>query len=333
MEVTQINLYHCDIAQQLLWQSTTESLCDAAIIAEPYRIPPGNGNWAADKAAMAAIHVMGSFPIEEVVSSSYEGFVIVKINGIYVCSCYAPSRWTMEQFHQMLDALTEKLIGRRPITVEGDFNAWAVEWGSKCTNTRGYSMLEALAKMEIALFNEGTVSTFRKDGHESIIDVTFGSPSMMPNINWRVCEGYTHSDHQEIKFSVGRRNPAIRQKARTYERKWETTAFDRDLFVEALRVDSGRSILNENELTDILVRACDATMPRKQEPRKERRPAYWWNAAISNHRASCLRATRRVQRSRTEADREERSAAFRVARAALKREIKQSKRNCFKELC
>ncbi|XP_053698740.1 uncharacterized protein LOC128745687 [Sabethes cyaneus] len=60
---------------------------------------------------MAAIHVMGKFPIEEVVSSSYKGFV-------------------MEQFHQMLDALTEKLIGRRPIIVAGDFSAWAAEWGA-----------------------------------------------------------------------------------------------------------------------------------------------------------------------------------------------------------
>ncbi|XP_065078527.1 glutamic acid-rich protein-like [Ochlerotatus camptorhynchus] len=50
------------------------------------------------------------------------------------------------------------------------FNAGAVDWGSRCTNARGYSLLEALAKLDVSLANEGTISTFRKDGRESIID-------------------------------------------------------------------------------------------------------------------------------------------------------------------
>ena len=332
MEVTQINLNHCDTAQQLLWQSTTESKCDVAIIAEPYHIPADNDNWVADRAAMAAIQVMGEFPIDEVVSNSCEGFVIVKINGIFVCSCYAPPRWTMEQFHHMLDALTDKLIGRKPIVIGGDFNAWAVEWGSRCTNARGYSLMEALAKLEVGLANEGTTSTFRKDGRESIIDITFASPSLMSDMNWRVCEAYTHSDHQAIRYSIGRRHPVVTRRS-TNERKWKTTTFDKEVLVEALRADGERVIANVDDLMDILVRACDATMPRKTEPRNYRRPAYWWTEALSNLRASCLIARRRAQRARTASDREQRYAVFRMARAALKRGIKQSKRNCYKELC
>ena len=56
MEITQLNLNHCYVAQQLLWQSTTETKCDVAIIAEPYRVPLDNGNWVADRAGMAALH-------------------------------------------------------------------------------------------------------------------------------------------------------------------------------------------------------------------------------------------------------------------------------------
>ena len=78
---------------------------------------------------------------------------------------------------------TDKLIGQRPIVFGGDFNAWAVEWGSRCTNARGYGLMEALAKLEVGLANEGTISTFRKDGRESIIDVTFASPSLMADMN------------------------------------------------------------------------------------------------------------------------------------------------------
>ena len=115
MEITQLNLNHCYAAQQLLWQSTTETKCDVAIIAEPYRVPLDNGNWVADRAGMAALHVMGRYPIQEIISNSSEGFVIVKINEIYVCSVYAPPRWTLQQFQQMLDNLTNQLAGRSPV--------------------------------------------------------------------------------------------------------------------------------------------------------------------------------------------------------------------------
>jgi hypothetical protein len=333
MEVTQINLNHCNIAQQLLWQATRETKCDVAIIAEPYRVPPDNVKWVVDSAGMAAIQVMGKFPIEEVVSNSNEGFVIVKINGIFVCSCYAPPRWSLEQFHHMLDMFTEELVGRKPVVIGGDFNAWAIEWGSRRTNARGCSLLEALAKLDVTLSNEGTVSTYRKDGRESIIDVTFCSPSLMRDMNWRVCEGYTHSDHQAIRFSIGQEHHAKTRRLRTRERKWKTKAFNKDLFVEALRPDSETWNPSADELTDALVRACDITMPRKVEPSNRRRPAYWWNEQISTLRADCLRARRHFQRAKSAAEREVRRVVFRIARSALKREITLSKSNCYKELC
>lgn len=271
MEVTQINLNHCEVAQDLLWQSATETKCDVAIISEPYRVPPDNYKWVADRAAIAAILVTGPFPVEEVVSSSCEGFVIAKVNGIYICSYYAPPRWTLEQFCQMLDALTEKLVGRRPVIIGGDFNAWATEWGSRRTNARGSSLLEALAKLDVVLANEGTVSTFRRDGRESIIDVTFCSPSLMANFNWRVCEEYTHSDHQAIRYSIGQQNPAAVSRTRTGERKWKVKAFDEDLFVEALRPESETSGLNADLLTESMVKACDTTFESLvQQPQFER---------------------------------------------------------------
>lgn len=333
MEVTQVNLNHCDTAQQLLWQSTTETECDVAIIAEPYRVPLDNGNWATDTARLAAIYVMGRYPIQEVVSRTFEGFVIAKVNGTFFCSCYAPPRWTLEQFQLMLDSLTDELIGRSPIVIGGDFNAWAVEWGSRCTNARGHSLMEALAKLDVRLANQGTSSTFRKDGRESIIDVTFCSPRLAVDMNWRVSEDYTHSDHQAIRYSIGKRAPAPIRSTKAYERKWKLQYFDEVLFVEALRWQDSPQGLNADELTARLVRACDTTMPRRLEPRSYRRPAYWWNEELGTLRASCLRARRRVQRARSETTREERREEYRAAKAALKRAIKCSKSKCFKELC
>lgn len=66
-----------------------------------------------------------------------KGFAIAKISGVYHCSCYAPSRWSIDQFASMLDSLSSALMGLSPVVIGGDFNAWLVEWGRRLTNARG----------------------------------------------------------------------------------------------------------------------------------------------------------------------------------------------------
>lgn len=67
--------------------------------------------------------------------------------------------------------------------------------GSRLTKARGCSLLESL--MSVKGFNECSVSTFRKNGRESICRL-----SLMDNMNWLVCDEHTHSDHQTIFYSV-----------------------------------------------------------------------------------------------------------------------------------
>lgn len=60
---------------------------------------------------------MNSFPIQEIVEGPFEGFVITKINGILLYSCYillysCPMK-IEEQFNQMMDGLADRLNGRR----------------------------------------------------------------------------------------------------------------------------------------------------------------------------------------------------------------------------
>ncbi|XP_062557410.1 uncharacterized protein LOC134222282 [Armigeres subalbatus] len=319
--------------EHLLWQSARDSKCDVAIISDPYRIPPGNGNWVADEAGTAAICTVGRYPYQEIVYRAAEGFVIAKVNGIYICSCYAPPRWTIDQFNRMLDKVAEELIDRRPVVIAGDFNAWAVEWGSRCTNPRGWSLLEAFARLNVDLINEGSTSTYRRDGRESIIDVTFCSPALARNTNWRVCEDYTHSDHQAVLYCVGGRVHSEPRESSIKERKWKTESFDKDVFAEAMRFERNLQNLSPDELVAALTRACDATMPRKVQPRYARRQIYWWNETIAELRRSCFRARRRMQRARSDVEREDRRPVFRAAKAALKKEIRLSKAACMNELC
>lgn len=50
--------------------------------------------------------------------------------------------------------------------------------------------------------DDGSTSTFRRNGVESFIDVMFCSPGLAGGLNWRVDEGYTHSDHLAIRYVI-----------------------------------------------------------------------------------------------------------------------------------
>lgn len=331
----QLNLNHCETAQQLLFQTVAEKKCDVALLSEPYRIPEGNRNWLSDPPKAAAIWVTGQFPIQELVAAE-EGFVIAKVNEVFYCSCYAPPRWSIDRFDRMLDRLTDALTGKSPAVVAGDFNAWSTQWGSRESNRRGQDLLEALARLNVDLANEGSASTFRRNGVSSIVDVTFCSPSLLASMDWKVDEGYTHSDHQAVTFQICRVAPRPAQPAPHQVCRWKTSTLTSEVFVEALRRESATRDILELDcdgLMTILVGACDAAMPRQAKPRNARTPVYWWNDDIAAIRAACLRARRKLQRARFDEQREARRVIYKIAKATLCKAIKESKRNCFGNLC
>jgi hypothetical protein len=333
MEVIQLNLNHCEMAQDLLRQSMAETKCDIALISEPYKVPTNNKSWVTDKANMAAIHVCGGYPVQEIVSNGHEGFVIVKVNGVYLCSCYAPPRWSIEEFERMLDTLSMTLLNKRPVIIGGDLNAWAEEWGSRRTNQRGQCTLESLAKLNVLTANEGSVSTFHRDGSESIVDVTFCSPSLKDDLNWKVCDSFTASDHRAIRFTVGRKQ-VITCNRKSLGTQWRRKLLDKALLSETFGWITGEAReMSAKELTKAMTNACDAAMPRAFNPRNRRRPVYWWNDELVSLRAKCLKTRRQAQRARTESDRATRRVVHNDAKAQLRHAIAASKKHCFLKLC
>jgi hypothetical protein len=237
---------------------------------------------------MAAIHVCGGYPIQEIVSNGYEGLVIVKVNGVYYCSCYAPPRRTIEEFERMLDVLTEILRHKSPVIIGGDLNAWAEEWNSGLTNLMGQSTLEALAKLNVLTANEGSVSTFSRDGRESIVDVTFCSPSLKDDMNWRVCDSFTASNHQAIRYTVGRKKATICRVSKSVQ--WKHKLLNNEILRDTFGWITGdRMDMSAIELTKAMTNACEAAMPRRFPPSKGKKPAYWWNDEIASLRAKCLK--------------------------------------------
>lgn len=328
----QLNLNHCDTAQQLLWQAVVEVQCDVLILSDPYQVPEGNRNWLADPCKSAAIWVTGQYPIQETLAAE-EGFVVAKINGVFYCSCYAPPRWTVDRFGRMLDRLTDVLTGKSPLVIAGDFNAWSTQWGSRETTRRGQDLLEALARLNVELANTGDKSTFRRNGVSSIIDLTFCSPCLLSSMEWRVDEGYTNSDHQAIYYRISCSVRGVARPVTQQARRWKTSNLNKDVLIEALRREGNTLDLDSEALTAVLVRACDASMPRQVKLSNARTPVYWWNDHIASLRSNCHRTRRKFQRARNDEIRERRRLVYKTAKAALGKAIKQSKKSCYGNLC
>ncbi|XP_049300623.1 uncharacterized protein LOC125774492 [Anopheles funestus] len=268
---------------------------DVVILSEPYQAPKGgSNNWVSDKTGKAAIWAAGRFPIQRVVSCTFEGFVIAEVNGVCICSSYAPPSWELKRFNEMLDNLVAELSGISDVIIAGDFNAWAVEWGSIRTNNRGEAILESFARLNVVLGNVGSTPTFSRNDRTSIIDITFCSPVLAQHLNWRVSDTYTLSDHRVVRYSIGKKRITL-QVPSNKMRGWKTRMLNKELFLEALNFGDFGIVRNAPDLVAALSTACDATMPRRKPPRHSRTPAYWWDSTIAKFRSDCLAARRKMQ--------------------------------------
>ncbi|XP_066904559.1 uncharacterized protein [Halyomorpha halys] len=96
MRILQLNLNHCEAAQDLLYQTVREQHIDVAILCEQYENLDGN-LWVSDVSGKA-IWACNSQAIQEVNTASHSGFVWANINDVYIFSCYAYPSVTIEDF-------------------------------------------------------------------------------------------------------------------------------------------------------------------------------------------------------------------------------------------
>lgn len=333
MEVVQLNLNHCEAAQDLLVQLINERGVDVALVSEPYR-NPNPLTWISDSTGRAAVWACGDYPVQQSRPRQGAGVAVARIKGIFFCSCYAPPSWDIAQFKEMLDDVVSIGRSHQPIVIAGDFNAWAVEWGSRYTDNRGQALLEAFSLLDVELANNGNEFTFFRNGRNSVIDITFASSELARNLEWHVSQVYTHSDHRAVIFRL-RPHQDGRPNASRLRRGWVAGNLDDELMREmALDIEVAPGAPEEMAAayTQEVSRLCDASMPRRVM-NSRRRPAYWWNEAIYNLRTSCNRARRRSQRSVGRAQYEENLRTYKELRKNLRDEIRRSKHDHFKKLC
>lgn len=333
MRIIQLNLNHCAAAQDLLLQSQGELKADVALLSEPYK-PMDSHNWLADESHKAAIWILGDKIPQRRMGEPNRGFTWVKIDGLYIVSCYAPPSMSIEDFAQMMGIMTTELRGKRPVIVAGDYNAWSQTWGSTHTNPRGRIVEETFATMELVLLNEPGQYTFDSGRGRSIIDLAYADTSTANRIRWEISEVYTHSDHHAITIDVNRREGRRAFVQKVQRISWKRNAFDVESFEVAwneAKFDGESAKVKAIQVAKRLEEACDAAMPRRTGT-VNRQPAYWWTEEIAELRRKCIKARRKAQRARGRATFSELQIYFRVCRLALKRAILASKNRCFREL-
>ena len=256
-KVVQINLNHCQVAQDLLPKIVLEEKADIAIVSEQYR-DLSNQNWVRDTTSKAAIWVCGDLHISKKMADPNPCFTWVEVAGIRIYSCYLPPSLTIEEFLRSLDSIaTSTRASQLPVVIAGDFNAWATEWGSTKTNHRGQALLDVFATLEVEIANTGTRPPYAKAGKSSIIDLTFVDPRLMGDrLDWSVRDCYTGSDHFAIVYHLRR---TARRPKNPRRGKWAPATFD----CEAFRCTLDGVVVERppEERARSLMRAITSAMP------------------------------------------------------------------------
>nr|XP_041633340.1 uncharacterized protein LOC121503188 [Drosophila kikkawai] len=300
-------------AQDLLLQTVSEVAADVAILSEPYKAREG-GAWAKDRSGKAALWLCGDGQrrMSNILSADRCGR------------------------NRILDNLCSDMRGRAKVVVGGDFNAWALEWGSVSTNARGRAVLEAFASTDVVLLNDGMRHTFARAGAASIIDLTFVSSAISHDASWWVSDAYTGSNHEAILCTVGAPEGTTRTLLRP-RKAYRLDTLRTQAFANALDGMSAEALgeANEaaNQIAAALEHACDQRMRLRGTCRRNQRPTFWWSDEIADLRSKWLHARRQMTRARGSSRLVECCEVYKSARRALKLAIREAKRECFLRLC
>ncbi|XP_058799019.1 uncharacterized protein LOC131668675 [Phymastichus coffea] len=224
-----------DSAQDLLHQLVREERADIVIVSEKYR-DLDEPNWVKDATGRAAVWVCGHLHVSARMIDPTSNFTWIEVAGMRIYSCYLPPSEEISEFKKSLDDIvTSAMTSRLPVVIAGDFNAWAVNWGSARTNARGHALLEAFGVLELEIANRGTIPTYSKAGKSSIVDVTFIDAKLLTEeLNWRVSDRYTGSDHQAITYRLQLTKPSVSIRTTENKRRWAPNTFDRESFLYSL---------------------------------------------------------------------------------------------------
>ncbi|CAF4907381.1 unnamed protein product [Pieris macdunnoughi] len=301
------NINHCARAQDLLLQTRAEWDIDITVVSEPYFVPSPS-HWLEDLSGLVCIIARpGGYPL--ILKDRGIGYLVAEWNGLIIVAVYFSPNRELSEFLTFLDNLCLPIQrAQLPVIVLGDFNARSQTWGDSLTNDRGKAVEEWYTELGLFLHNRGNVPTCVRAQGQSLVDLTFSSPSLASSVqNWKVAEDIeTLSDHRYIRFNIFKSQ--IRYEVGVNRQafpRWVLSSLNKDLAEEAAIVQAWCAPAiwptDVNEAASRLRHAAkaisNASMSkwRRQPPR---RMVHWWNENIAYLREMCNSARRAYLRNR-----------------------------------
>ncbi|CAB0036598.1 unnamed protein product, partial [Trichogramma brassicae] len=313
MRILQLNLNHCEAAQDLLSQTIREQRINVAIVCEQYRDLDPPHTWLTDANSSAAIWVHGGATVQEHPRKASPYYTWARVSGVYIFSVYAPPRLNDAEFSALLVDITEEARGKRPLVVAGDFNAWVDGVGVQRDQASRHHPT-------------GLAQSPRRG----------------------VAQRRRHTD---LRWGAGRlcHRPDLRQRCPRLQ--CVLVGCERPIHAQRPPGYCFRDRKHQAPLSDSRCDQCgDGTLarstrmlspPRWPAPsfhlaplkRWRRDPVYWWTAEIAGLRRTCLRARRLAQRAIGRPNEGACRLSYTTARHLLRAAIRTSKRRCWSRLC
>lgn len=238
LSILQANVGRARGAQDLLLQTMAECGCTLGIVAEPNHIPEKHPCWARDETGSVAItwRWWRGAPTCTLLESGLH-YVAVRWGTMVVVGVYFPPSGTLSDFEEWLDGLETcvRRLQTKPTLIAGDFNSWSRTWGSRRSGARGKALEEWAAELDLVLLNKGSTATCVRTQGESIIDLTWASPSAARMVkSWKVMTDMEHlSDHRYILIRLETPTAAKREGHRL-EQRWALGKLEKDKLLASI---------------------------------------------------------------------------------------------------
>ncbi|XP_025161078.1 uncharacterized protein LOC112589999 [Harpegnathos saltator] len=271
------NLHRARQALPLFEHTMTERGAGLGIAAEPHHVPR-NHRWFGDELGSVAIvwKASNSSPPAKYLDRG-RGFVVARWGVVTVVGVYLPPEKSLgladykSRLQEMGDVIKRHLPG--PVIVAGDFNAKSELWGSRRDDRRGEVTADWAVGLGLHIMNDGIKSTFVGSRGESIIDLSWATPSALRRVRtWRVAEELESlSDHLLIEMELSVTPDGLRPRNTDGPRpgRWALAQLNReDLEISLMgstwpQWKDGQDLDSEvMEVMQVLALACDASMPR-----------------------------------------------------------------------
>ena len=171
--VVQLNANRCRRAHDLLYSRCRRKDARVALVSEPNReIVSKSANWLFNEAQSAAIWLASGRCDEK---GGGAAFVRAKVGRVSLYSVYLSPNDSREEFERDLDELDAQIRSERPsavVIVGGDFNAKSHAWGSGIEDSRGSTLRDWAASLNLRVANVGSSPTFEQNGRTSVVDIT-----------------------------------------------------------------------------------------------------------------------------------------------------------------